>query len=275
MSGKKIDDGNGAKAGGIRATLGQAASGAPKGPITDTMSKPLIKRFYKTVTVGEAAPFQLLLDGRAVKTPKKRALILPTRALADAVAAEWTAQAADINPATMPLTRFANTAIDAVADSLDEVSGDIVAFAGSDLLCYRAEAPQELSDAQAKRWDPVLNWARQTLGANFTVVPGVMPVEQSDATLAAIASALHPHDAFRLTALHVLTTLTGSALLAIAHARGALSVDDTWAAAHVDEDYQIALWGTDGEATERRIRRRTEFDAASRMLGMLGPSAHN
>jgi chaperone required for assembly of F1-ATPase len=251
--------------------LGKAAkaSGAPKGPITDTMKKPRAKRFYKAATAGADAPFQIFLDGRAVKTPKKRALVLPTRALSVAVAGEWAAQGAMIEPGTMPLTRFANTAIDAVADNLDSVAGDIVAFAGSDLLCYRAEAPQELQHAQAAHWDPVIAWAAEALGARLTVVNGVMPVEQPAAALSKIALALLPHDAFRLTGLHVLTTLTGSALLALAHARGFLTAGETWAAAHVDEDYQISLWGDDAEAENRRKLRRVEFEAASSFLAML------
>lgn len=249
--------------------LSAPASGAPKGPITDTMLRPLLKRFYKIVTVGEGPNFPILLDGRAVKTPKKRALALPTRALAEAVAAEWAAQDNTINPSAMPLTRFANTAIDAVSDSLAEVAADIVAYAGSDLLCYRAEAPQDLAALQAARWDPIIAWAREKLGARFTVVSGVMPVEQPASALSAIAAALQPHDAFPLTAQHVMTTLTGSTLLGLAHVHGRLTAEDAWAAAHVDEDYQIALWGTDQEAEHRRTRRHAEFRAACMMLSAL------
>lgn len=248
---------------------GGAASGGPKSPITDSLSKPLPKRFYKDVTVGEGAFFQILLDGRVIKTPGKKALFLPSRALADAVAAEWDAQSELIDPSTMPLTRLANTAIDAVSSAQDEVAADIVAYAGRDLLCYRAEAPQDLTERQAKAWDPVLAWAREALGARFDVAEGVMPIDQPRASLAAFAKALQPHDAFRLTALHVLTTLTGSAILALAHGRGALDAGDAWAAAHVDDDHQIALWGEDYEASEKRKHRKAEFDAASRFLKSL------
>lgn len=247
----------------------EPASGAPKGPITDTMAKPLAKRFYKDVTVGEGAFFQILLDGRVVRTPGKRALLLPSRALADAVAAEWQAQDININPGTMPLTRFANTAIDAVSDSQKEVANDIAAYAGRDLLCYRAVTPPDLTRLQAAAWDRVINWAREALAAPFTVVDGVMPVDQPVLTLKKFAAALEPHDAFKLTALHVLTTLTGSALLTLAHTRGFLSTHDFWTAAHVDEDYQISLWGADTEAAHRRTLRRQEFDAACRLLAML------
>lgn len=245
------------------------ASGAPRGRIADSMTKPLVKRFYKTATTDKAHGFRVLLDGRAVKTPAKRLLTLPTEALAAGVAAEWEAQGERIDPATMPFTRFANTAIDSVADALDAVAADIAAYASSDLLCYRAEGPAELAAAQSERWDPILAWARQSLGAQFRLAIGVMPVAQSPDALARVAAALHPYDAFRLTALHVITTLTGSALLALAHARGRLSLDDAWLAAHVDENYQLAHWGDDFEAAERRKARRAEFEAASRFLGAL------
>ena len=246
-----------------------AASGAPKGPITDTMQKPLAKRFYKSVTVKSGDDHHILLDGRPVKTPGKRALALPTHALAEAIAAEWAAQTETINPATMPLTRFVNTAIDAVADNLEAVAADITAYAGSDLVCYRAEAPEELVLLQSKHWDPVVAWAREALRAHVTVVSGIMPVKQPETALTQVAAALRPHDAFRLTAMHVMTTLTGSALLALAHARGYLSADEAWTSAHVDEDYQIALWGADAQAADRRAARRREFLAASNFLHRL------
>jgi chaperone required for assembly of F1-ATPase len=253
----------------IGATHEFAASGAPKGPITDTMKKPRIKRFYKVASVSSSAPFQILLDGRAVKTPAKRPFVLPTLESAEAVASEWAAQSAEIHPGTMPMTRFANTAIDAVATTMADVAGDIVAYAGRDLLCYRAEAPATLVHAQAAKWNPVVDWAAKSFDAPFTVVNGIMPVDQPAQALNAIAAALQPHETFRLTALHVMTTLTGSALLAVAHAQGFISADDAWAAAHVDEDYQRALWGEDDEATARRVGRTAEFHAASQFLQLI------
>ncbi len=250
------------------AAEGSAArpSGAPRGPIVDSMAKPLAKRFYTDVRIADKDGFRVLLDGRAAKTPAKRVLVLPTEALAAAIAAEWAAQSDKIDPATMPLTRFANTAIDAVAENLDAVAADIAAYSARDLICYRAEAPGELAVLQASRWDPVLDWAREALGARFDVVAGVMPIEQPAEAMRTVAASLEPHDAFHLTALHAMTTLTGSALLALAQARGRLSVDEAWSAAHVDEDYQISLWGEDYEAAERRKRRFTEFAAACRLL---------
>ena len=248
---------------------GGRPSGGPKGVITDSLSKPLPKRFYKDVTVGEGAFFQVLLNNRVIKTPARRALFLPTRALAEAVAEEWAAQKDVIDPATMPLTRFANTAIDAVSSAADEVASDLVAYAGRDHLCYRAEGPPDLVARQAEAWDPVVAWAREALGAHLTVVQGVMPADQPVAVLKKIASAIEPKEPFRLTGLHVLTTLTGSAILALAHMRGFLSADEAWTAAHVDEDFQIAMWGEDVEAAARRKHRRAEFDAACRLLSAL------
>ena len=209
---------------------------------------------------------QVLLDGRPIRTPKKRLLALPTAALAEAIAAEWAAQRDVIDPATMPLTRIANSAIDAVADHMTEVATDIAAFAASDLLCYRAEAPEELAHRQAAAWNPILEWAAGALDTVFQVARGVMPVEQPAILRAGMLRALSSADAFRLAGLHVMTTLTGSALLALAHAEGHLNIDDAWAAAHVDEDWQIEQWGADAEQSARRAFRRAEYAAASRLL---------
>jgi len=245
------------------------ASGAPLRPITDSLAKPLARRFYKDASISDGPPFKILLDGRAIKTPKKRALEVPTRALAEAIAEEWRAQDTMIDPRRMPLTRFANTAIDAVSDALDAVAADIVAYAGSDLVCYRAEAPDKLVWLQSQYWDPIVAWAEEALGARLKVVSGVTHVKQPEEALVAVAAALVPHEAFHLTGLHVLTTLTGSALLTLALAGHQLSADSAWATAHVDEDYQISLWGDDAEAAARRRGRRAEFDAADRFLALL------
>jgi chaperone required for assembly of F1-ATPase len=244
-------------------------SGTPVKLPTDSLAKPLPRRFYKDVGIGESAPFHVLLDGRQIKTPKKRTLALPTRALAEAIADEWRAQAEHIDPARMPLTRSANTSIDAVVDTLDDVADDITAYAASDLLCYRAEIPKELVELQAEHWDPIVAWANETLGVEFRVIFGILHSAQPSTALAAYAQALMPHDAMRLTGLHVITTLTGSALIALALDRDWLSADAAWKAAHVDEDYQISVWGEDAEAIARRRNRRTEFDAAVRFLTLL------
>ncbi len=237
----------------------------------DQSERPLPKRFYKEVSVdadtagGNAVDgvWRLLLDGRPVKTPGKALVAVATTVLAEALAEEWRAQGEFIDPETMPVTKIVNSAIDGVAGRETEVAEDIVAFAGSDLLCYRADGPIELVRGQAASWDPVLIWAREAMGARFVVAEGVMPVVQPEEALAAFAKEIDGAEALELCALHVLTTLTGSALLALALIRGAISAEAAWAAAHVDEDYQIEQWGEDKEASTRRQLRWQEFLAAS------------
>jgi chaperone required for assembly of F1-ATPase len=175
-----------------------------------------------------------------------------------------------IDPATMPLTRFANSILDGVIGREPEVRADILKYAGSDLLCYRAEGPASLVQRQAAAWDRVLAWAREAFNARLVLTAGVMPVAQPDHALAGIAAALEELDAYRLTSIHVMTTLTGSALLALAHSHGALTVDEAWAAAHIDEDWQIEQWGEDYEAAQRRQYRWSEMQAASRLLELVG-----
>jgi chaperone required for assembly of F1-ATPase len=262
----------------------------------------LTRRFYKTVTVADSIPsplagegqggrasstsavgvpptpnpspqggggYRVLLDGKPVRTPARALLALPTRALTEAVAGEWEAQQEHIDPAAMPLTRLANSAIDGVRGREAAVRADIVKYAASDLLCYRATEPNGLVRRQVETWDPVLAWARDALAAHLQVAKGVMPVTQPEAAQQAVARALDGQNAFALAALHVMTTLTGSALLALAHARGRLTAEQAWVAAHVDEDWQIGTWGEDAEAAARRLRRWSEMQAASRMLGLL------
>jgi chaperone required for assembly of F1-ATPase len=230
----------------------------------------LPKRFYETVSVEpEGGGYALRLDGKPVRTPLKNLLALPTRALADAVAEEWRAQKERIDPGTMPLTRLANSVIDGVQGREGAVIDDIMAHAASDLLCYRAEAPQGLVSAQQKQWDPLLAWAKDALGAPLETAEGVMHVDQPKASLEAIRRQVQSHEPFSLAALHVMTGLSGSALLALAVALGSLSPEEAWAAAHVDEDWQITQWGEDEEAVARRAHRLSEFKAAARMLELL------
>jgi chaperone required for assembly of F1-ATPase len=229
-----------------------------------------LKRFYRAVTADGAPPaVRVLLDGKPMRTPAKRELALPTRALAEAVAAEWEAQIDHMDPAAMPLTRFANSALDGVTGREAEVRAEIAKYGASDLLCYRAEGPAELVRRQGEAWDPMLSWARKELGAHFATGQGIVPVAQPPAAIAAIEDAVADLDALALTAHHVMTTLTGSAVLALAHARGRLTAEDAWAAAHVDEDWQIGQWGEDAEANARRARRWAEMQAASRLLQLL------
>jgi chaperone required for assembly of F1-ATPase len=230
----------------------------------------LPRRFYKDVAVGDRdRGGTLLLDGKTVRTPGKNPLVLPTRALAEAVAGEWRAQGERIDPATMPLTRLANSAIDGVAGREQPVIDDIMAHAGSDLVCYRAEGPGGLIDAQAEHWDPLLEWARDTLSAPLVLGQGVVHVAQPQASLDRLKAKLEGRDAFSLAALHVMTALTGSALLAFAVALGRMTAGEAWQAAHVDEDWQISQWGEDEEATVRRANRRRDFAAAAKLLDLL------
>jgi chaperone required for assembly of F1-ATPase len=242
-----------------------------KVPGREPLKGPLPKRFYSEVAVREepGAGFAILLDGRPVRTPRKLALVVPTRPLAEAIASEWSAQAERIDPATMPLSKLAITGIDGVARNLPEVAADIVRFAGNDLLCYRAEAPSPLAELQADAWDPILLWIESETDARFRLAEGVMPVTQNPQALARIADLVAPFGAFALTCLHVMTTLTGSAILAVAVAKGQLSLEEAWAAAHLDEDWQISRWGVDVEAAGRRAYRLKEMQAASRFLELL------
>lgn len=228
-------------------------------------------RFYKVAAAEPAAAggHRVTLDGKPMRTPAKGSLVVPTRALAEAIADEWARQGERIDPATMPLTRLANSAIDGVRGREAETAKDIVAYAASDLLCYRAEGPDGLLARQREAWDPVLAWAETALDARFKLAQGVMPVAQEPEIAAAVARMLDGRSAFALAALHVLTSLTGSALLALAHADGRLDVETAWAAAHVDEDWQIGQWGEDAEAAARRERRQGEFAAAARFLALL------
>ena len=233
------------------------------------MRPQLRKRFYTRAHVAEAAPFSVLLDGRAVKTPAGNALAAPTRALAEAIAAEWDAQGERVDPATMPLTRLANSIIDGVAEAPAPVADEVAKYLGSDLLCYRAGTPDGLVRRQGEHWDPVLGWARDTLGARFVLGEGVMFVTQPDHAVTA-ARAHIPADPWRLGAVHAITTLTGSALLALGVAHGALDIDAAWAAAHVDEDWNMAQWGRDEIALARRAARFAEVQAAGTVLAHAG-----
>jgi len=230
------------------------------------MRPQLRKRFYTRAGVEDGeGEFRIVLDGRAVMTPARRALAAPTRALADMLAAEWEAQRDVIDPAKMPLTRLANSIIDGFADAVPAVAAEVEKYLGSDLLFYRAAGPEGLVARQTEAWDPVLAWAREALGARFVLTQGMVFVAQPDHAIAAAAAAI-PREQWRLGALHAITTLTGSALIALALAGGALSVDQAWAAAHVDEDWNMDFWGRDALALERRAARFAEMQAAAAVL---------
>jgi chaperone required for assembly of F1-ATPase len=230
-----------------------------------------VRRFFKAVEVREGdGRHALMLDGRGARTPGRNPLSATSRALMLKVAAEWERQQETIDPADMPLTRLLNSAIDGVAHTMAETQADILRYAGSDLLCYRAEEPEDLVERQARAFDPILRWAAETLGARFHVTAGLMHVAQPHAALKAIGAALEAYDdPAALAALSVMTTLTGSALLALAVARGFLSAEAAWRAAHIDEDYQAERWGADAEAVTRREARGREFEAAAIVVALV------
>ena len=237
----------------------------------------LRKRFYERAHVGEGTDeggFPVLLDGKPVRTPLRRPLAAPTERLAQAIADEWNAQVNVIDPARMPLTRLANAVIDAVADMPEPVADEVANYLGSDLVCYRADTPEGLIERQTQVWDPVLAFARELLGARFIQVQGVMHAAQPREAIAAArahipADANNVKDMWRLGAISSITTLTGSALLALALMKGAMEKDAVWAAAHVDEDWQMSQWGRDDAALERRAYRHAEFQAAVAVLQLV------
>lgn len=226
------------------------------------------KRFYKEVSVGETdAGFEVELDGRSVKTPGRAALALPTRDAAQLIADEWEAIEQEINPLLMPITRLANTAVDGVANEMQAVMEDIVRYSSSDLLCYRADAPEGLVTAQRDHWDPILDWSEQVVGARFELAEGIMHIAQPKNAIAAYGTRLKNHeDPFKLACIHTFTSISGSALIALALAERFLDVERAWNAAHVDEDWNINQWGEDFEAAARRKQRRIDFEASHRFF---------
>jgi chaperone required for assembly of F1-ATPase len=225
------------------------------------------KRFWKDVTIGEdAGGHTVLLDGKPIRTPAKALLALPSRPLAEDVAAEWARQEDVVRPATMPMTRLANTAMDRVTPERAAVAAIIAAYAETDLLCYRAEGPEELRLRQDAAWDPVLDWAEGRFGARLHPTSGVLPVAQPAASLARLAEAAEIQSPWRLTGLHELVSLTGSLVLGLAVAEGAWTPEAAWNLSRVDEEWQYAQWGRDEEADAAAERRRVEFIDAARFL---------
>jgi chaperone required for assembly of F1-ATPase len=227
---------------------------------------PRRQRFYARAGVIEAPDgFVITLDDKPVRTPSGRILAAPNREIADGIVAEWDGQQETIDPLTMPLTRLANSIIDAVVDRVEAVTDDVAKYFGSDLMFYRAGHPEALVAREAAQWDPIVFWAADTLGAHFILAEGIVHVRQPDTAIAAARAAL-PTDPWSIAALHVVTTLTGSALLALALMRGVIDQDQAWAAAHVDENWNIEKWGGDEEVAARRAARLVDFRAAATVL---------
>lgn len=231
------------------------------------MSEWKAKRFWtQAQVVAEGGGFAVHLDARPVRTPAKAPLIVPTQAMAQEIAAEWDAQEGEINPNVMPFTRSANAAIDKVAVQHPQVADMISDYGDSDLLCYRADSPDELMARQEAEWDPLLDWAEAVLGARLHTVQGVMHAPQPDAALARLRAQVHDLDAFRLTAFHDLVSLSGSLILGFATARDHLTPEQAWDVSRIDETWQAEQWGADEEAQEHAEIKRASFLHAKRFF---------
>ncbi len=224
------------------------------------MSEWAAKRFWTAATVTEGdAGYGIALDGRALKTPAKAPLAVPTTALAAAIAAEWDAVEGKIDPRAMPMTRTANSAIDKVAHQHADVAEIIAAYGATDLLCYRATSPQELVLRQSEEWDPLLDWADSALGVRLRAVEGVMPEPQGPAALQALRARVHAHAAFELAALHDLVALSGSLIIGLAATHDARDIGTLWQISRLDEAWQAELWGADDEAEAMAAVKRAAF----------------
>jgi len=242
----------------------------PEEAVRRATRTPQRKRFYKEAgTVVADGGFFVTLDGKPIRTPSGRQVVAPTGAIAEQIAAEWNAQGETIDPLTMPLTRFANSVAE-VADRVDAVADDVAKYLGTDLLFYRAGHPEALVAREAAHWDPVLSWAANELGAHFILSEGIVHAAQPAQAIKA-ARGVFPADPWSVAALHVVTTLTGSALLALALLHGVRDPDQVWTAAHVDEDWNAEKWGVDEEVAARRAARLVDFRAAVSILRELNP----
>jgi chaperone required for assembly of F1-ATPase len=225
-----------------------------------------MKRFYEAVTVeGTPEGFRFLLDARPVRTPARQPLLLPSRALAEAVAAEWRAQGDEMRPAEMPLTRLVNTVLDGVRATREDVVAAILRFGENDLLAYRAEAPAELA-ARQRQWDDYLQWAEERHGARLAATSGIGPVEQPPQALEALRRAVAGCSVFELAGLHVLASITGSLVLGLAVLDGRLTAEDAFGLSRLDETYQAEQWGADSEAEQRATRLAAEMCHAARLI---------
>lgn len=237
-----------------------------------------MKRFYEKAAAAPAAEVgslaaesghAVLLDGRPIRTPAQAPLVVPAAPLAEAVAAEWDAQDDEVRPDDMPMMSLAATAIDRVVPQRETVAGDAAAYGGCDLLCYRAEGPEALAARQAEEWQPLLDWAADRFGVELTVTAGISPVAQDNAALVRLGEEVARYDAFPLTALHVLTTTTGSLILALAVAEGRLAPETAYRVSILDERWQAEHWGEDEEAAAQRRRLAAEVANAAHFLELV------
>ena len=224
------------------------------------MSEWAAKRFYKSASVeAEDTGFSVRLDGRPIRTPSKHALILPTETMAQNIAEEWLAQEEKIDPQSMPWTRSANSAIDKVSTQRSEIEAHLIEYAGTDLLCYRAESPEALAERQANAWGPVLDWAAKRFKTRFQITSGVMPVVQDADVTANLRHYMQPMSDFQLTGFHDLVTLSGSYVLGVASAESLHPADRIWQLSRIDEDWQEEQWGVVVEASEAAQLKQNAF----------------
>ncbi|SDR38943.1 ATP12 family protein [Pseudovibrio sp. Tun.PSC04-5.I4] len=257
----------------MRDVFEQIAEDIARGPVDAVQAarahskQNLPKRFYERVSVElKDDVYAVLLDGSSIKTPARNTLVFKDETIAEGVAAEWELQEEEIDPATMPLTRIAHSAIDSVEDKFGDVADEITRYAGNDHLCYRAEAPAELVERQKNQWDPVIEWAENLFGGSFELAKGIIHVAQDAAITRAYREQLNKYDALQLAGIHTVTSISGSALLALGLAEKAFDADIVWSAAHVDEDWNIELWGQDDEAARIRRFKHEEFMASVLIL---------
>ncbi|SFB00439.1 Chaperone required for the assembly of the F1-ATPase [Poseidonocella pacifica] len=238
------------------------------------MSEWAAKRFWKTAEViAKADGFTVQLDGRPVRTPAKAPLVVPSQQMAAAIAAEWDAQDEKINPLSMPVTRAANATVDKVVPQFDDVAALLASYGETDLLCYRAVAPETLALRQSEAWDPLLEWAADRFGARLHAMPGVMYQPQPQESIDRLAAEVRRHDPFELTALNEVVTLSGSLIIGLAVTERHLEAEDLWNRSLVDEIYQREVWGADEEADATRALKQNDFLQARRFLDLHRPSA--
>ncbi|MDE0588481.1 ATPase [Halocynthiibacter sp. C4] len=231
------------------------------------MSEWAAKRFWQNADIETCeGGYRVLLDSRKLRTPFKAELVVPSKPMAEAIAAEWQAQEEKVDPSTMPVTRAANSAIDKVIPQFDDVAAMLAEYGGTDLLCYRAPSPKELAQKQAEVWDPYLDWARQEFDAPLNTGAGVMHVAQSEKSTANLSRVVFEMSPFELVGFHDLVTISGSLVLGLAATQNLRPVSEIWAAARVDEDWQEAQWGVDDEAAANAAAKRESFEAAHRFF---------
>ncbi len=238
------------------------------------MTAAKFKRFYAqaswaAVPPGEDAGFRVLLDGKAIKTPAKSEMVLPTRALAEAIAAEWQAQGEEVEVRSLVLTGLAWTALDRVGPGRGEVVEELAGYGAHDLICYRAETPSDLVARQQAQWQPLLDWAARALDAPLVATSGVVSIEQPPEALAALRGAVAARDIFELTVLGAAAGAAGSLVIGLALVEGRIDAATAFEAAQLDESYQIERWGEDPEAVHRRAAIKADIETAARFLALL------